>query len=182
MKANLDVVTYRNGDTIPQVTDINQWKNLTTGAWCYFDNDPANGAKFGKLYNWYAVMDSRGLAPQGWHIPTNEEWNTLNNFLPTVFSGGSSAAGALKQTGTLNWKSPNNYATNATNFTALPGGNRGELGFFDSNGTSIRGYWWSSTQTLITQAYYRYMYYLSGDLSEGYISKKYGFYVRCVKD
>ncbi len=180
MKANLDVVTYRNGDTIPQVTDDTKWSNLTTGAWCYLNNDPANGAKYGKLYNWYAVMDSRGLAPQGWHIPTNAEWETLNNYLPIAFRV-PGPAGALKEMGISNWKSPNNYATNATNFTARPGECRTEYGGF-SNNIGIRGYWWTSTQTLITQAYYRNLYYLSGDLGEGYFKKTWGFSVRCLRD
>lgn len=77
MEKNLEVVTYRNGDVIPQVTDNTAWAALTTGAWCYYNNDPANGAIYGKLYNWYAVYDSRGLAPQGWHIPTYAELTTL---------------------------------------------------------------------------------------------------------
>lgn len=70
---NLDVTTYRNGDAIPQVTDLTTWLNTTTGAWCYYNNDPAMGPIYGKLYNWYAVNDSRGLAPTGWHIPTDAE-------------------------------------------------------------------------------------------------------------
>ncbi|RYY08664.1 MAG: hypothetical protein EOO04_39670, partial [Chitinophagaceae bacterium] len=74
---NLDVTTYRNGDPIPQVTDPNAWATARTGAWCYYDNDPSNGAIYGKLYNWYAVNDARGLAPAGWHVPSDAEWNTL---------------------------------------------------------------------------------------------------------
>ena len=74
---NLDVSTYRNGDIIPQVTDPTQWANLTTGAWCYYNNDPLLGAVYGKLYNWYAVNDARGLAPSGWHISSSYEWNKI---------------------------------------------------------------------------------------------------------
>ncbi len=77
---NLNVSTYRNGDIIPHVQDQNAWAKLTTGAWCYYDNDPSNEAKYGKLYNWYAVNDPRGLAPVGFHIPTHEEWLTLTDF------------------------------------------------------------------------------------------------------
>ena len=77
MRENLDVVTYRNGDIIPQVTDATAWAALTTGAWCYYNNDSANGAIYGKLYNWYAVNDTRGLAPTGWHVPTDAEWTIL---------------------------------------------------------------------------------------------------------
>lgn len=78
---NLNVITYNNGDTIPQVKDFTQWKNLKTGAWCYYNNDSENGAKFGKLYNWYAFNDPRGLAPKGWHIPTFDDWEKLNSFV-----------------------------------------------------------------------------------------------------
>lgn len=89
---NLDVTTYRDGTPIPQVTDPTAWVNLTTGAWCYYNNDPANGAIYGKLYNWYAVAGihdaaslndpslRKQLAPQGWHIPTDAEWTTLTDF------------------------------------------------------------------------------------------------------
>jgi hypothetical protein len=78
---NLDVATYRNGDVISQVSDKDAWANLTTGAWCYYENDAKNGVKYGKLYNWYAVNDARGLAPAGWHVPTDYEWEVLSTFL-----------------------------------------------------------------------------------------------------
>jgi len=138
---NLDVSTYRNGDPIPQVTDPIQWLNLTTGAWCYYNNDPANGAIYGKLYNGYAVTDSRGLAPQGgWHIPTLTEWNTLSTYL----GGDAIAGGKMKETGTTHWNSPNTGATNSSGFTGLPGGINlnTEGGEFDE--INIGGYWWTS--------------------------------------
>jgi hypothetical protein len=78
---NLDVAFYRNGDPIPQVTDATAWASLTTGAWCYYNNDSTQGNKYGKLYNWYAVNDPRGLAPQGWHIPSDTEWTILETTL-----------------------------------------------------------------------------------------------------
>jgi hypothetical protein len=85
---NLNLATYRNGDVIPQVQDQNAWANLTTGAWCYYDNDSSNGTKYGKIYNWYAINDPRGLAPKGFHIPTNPEWSVLVDYL-----GGETVAG-----------------------------------------------------------------------------------------
>jgi len=94
MIVNLDIETYRNGDIIPQVTDPTAWKELTTGAWCYYGNNDDNGAKYGKLYNWYAVNDSRGLAPQGWHISTDAEWTTLSTLL-----GGEDIAGGKIERG-----------------------------------------------------------------------------------
>ena len=81
MKKNLDVCKYRNGDIIPQVQDPTLWANLTSGAWCYYQNNTANGTIYGKLYNYYAVVDPRGLAPQGWHVPSDAEWTQLENFL-----------------------------------------------------------------------------------------------------
>jgi hypothetical protein len=80
-KENLNVSKYRNGDIIPQVTNQTEWSNLTTGAWCYYENSTANGTTYGKLYNWYAVNDPRGLAPQGWHVSSNDEWTVLTTFL-----------------------------------------------------------------------------------------------------
>jgi uncharacterized protein (TIGR02145 family) len=74
MTKNLDVDRYRNGDIIPEVKDSIAWANLKTGAWCYYNNDPELGKIYGKLYNWYAVNDPRGLAPAGYHIPTDAEW------------------------------------------------------------------------------------------------------------
>lgn len=138
MTKNLDVDRYRNGDPIPQVTDPTEWINLKTGAWCYYNNDPAMGAIYGKLYNWYAVNDPRGLAPEGWTIPSDYVWTTLVASL-----GGAEVAGAkLKEAGTNHWNS-NTGATNESGFTALPGGNR----FNDGKDISLGlyGAWWSST-------------------------------------
>ena len=114
---NLDITTYRNGDTIPQVTDPEQWGALTTGAWCYYNNDSTNNAIYGKLYNWYAVIDSRGLAPLGWHVPSDKEWYTLIDYL----GGVDIAGGKMKSVSSL-WISPNTGATNSSGFSALPGG------------------------------------------------------------
>ena len=176
MIVNLDIETYRNGDIIPQVTDPTVWATLTTGAWCYQNNDAANGVKFGKLYNWYAVNDSRGLVPQGWHIPTDAEWQTLRTFL-----GGSAVAGGkLKEVGTLNWKSPNANATNETGFSGLPGGNRGDNGNFGDLG--LYGFWWSASQSNFTYVWSYFMNANSGSLERYSYNKKFGFSVRCIKD
>ena len=99
MSTNLNVSTYRNGDVIPQVQDKDAWAKLTTGAWCYYENNAANGTKYGKLYNWYAVNDARGLAPAGWHIPTDGEWTVLSTYL-----GGEDVAGK-KMKSTSGWES-----------------------------------------------------------------------------
>ena len=176
MIVNLDIETYRNGDIIPQVTDPTVWATLTTGAWCYQNNDAANGVKYGKLYNWYAVNDSRGFAPQGWHIPTDAEWQTLRTFL-----GGSAVAGGkLKAVGTLYWKSPNANATNETGFSGLPGGIRGGNGTLGDYGNE--GYWWSASQSNFTYVWSYFMNANSGSLERYSYNKKFGFSVRCIKD
>ena len=179
MIVNLDIVTYRNGDTIPQVTDTKTWAGLTTGAWCYYNNDAAIGAKYGKLYNWYAVNDSRGLAPQGWHIPTDAEWVTLSNFL----GGDNVAGGKLKEVGTLNWRSPNTDATNESGFLALPGGARFDDGQFTNESTI--GWWWSTTKAPASSpdaAWLRFLSFANGRLYSLYDFNTKGFSVRCIQD
>jgi uncharacterized protein (TIGR02145 family) len=173
---NLDIETYRNGDTIPQVADRVSWSKLTTGAWCYYDNNPSNGTKYGKLYNWYAVNDSRGLAPKGWHIPSDAELTTLSTFL----GGDSLAGGKLKEMGTLNWQSPNSNATNLSGFSAIPGGVRDGSGIFLSIGND--GAWWSATQDKSNFAWVRFLTYNNANLYRFSNSKTNGFSVRCLKD
>jgi uncharacterized protein (TIGR02145 family) len=179
MKENLDVMTYRNGDVIPHVTDATEWAGLTTGAWCWYNNDPLNGAIYGKLYNWYAVNDPRGLAPQGWHIPTDTEWTTLSILL----GGASEAGGKMKTTGTTRWNTPNTNATNESGFAGLPGGSRNnETGAFSVGST---GYFWSATQDLSNTnlpAYYYGLYDFTGVLFRGVFIKKFGISVRCIRD
>ena len=174
MQQNLEVVTYRDGTVIPQVTDATAWAGLTTGAWCYYGNDPSSG--YGKLYNWYAVNDPRGLAPQGWHIPTDAEWTTLS----TLLGGTSVAGGKMKTTGITRWNSPNTSATNESGFAGLPGGNRSYGGAFGLVGNF--GNWWSGTENDSTNAWYRDLYYNGGNLYRSDYDKKYGFSVRCLRD
>jgi len=174
MDKNLELTTYRNGDIIPYVTDPTAWAALTTGAWCYYNNDPSSG--YGKLYNWYAVNDTRGLAPQGWHIPTDAEWTTLK----TALGGEQVAGGKMKTTGTTRWNTPNTGATNESGFAGLPGGVRGYDGTFDNIGSG--GYWWSSAESSPSSAWFRYLYYSYGNGGRYYASKGYGFSVRCLRD
>jgi len=178
MEKNLEVVTYRNGNIIPQVTDPTAWAALTTGAWCYYNNDPLNGAIYGKLYNWYAVKDitNGGLAPTGWHIPTDAEWTTLG----TLLGGDAVAGGKMKTTGITRWTTPNTSATNESGFTGLPGGFRSFNGAFGNVGGS--GYWWSSMEANTADAWSRYLYYNFGDISRSNFNKQVGFSVRCLRD
>jgi uncharacterized protein (TIGR02145 family) len=181
---NLNVSKYRNGDIIPQVTDPTAWANLTTGAWCYYNNDPANGPIYGKLYNWYAVNDPRGLAPQGYHIPTDAEWSSIINFIDPNSNGGTTipnqAGGAMKESGTVHWTSPNTNANNTSGFTGLPGGSRGTNGNFSSIGN--QGFWWSSSESNTTQSFTRLLQYNNGVAYQGFSNKFYGYSVRCIRD
>lgn len=176
MSYNLDVAFYRNGDPIPQVTDAATWSALTTGAWCYYNNDSTQGSSYGKIYNWYAVNDPRGLAPMGWHVPTDDEWNTLT----TTLGGAATAGGKLKKAGTLNWTSPNTAGNNNSGFGALPGGYREIFGAFSN--ININGFWWSSTENFLSVPFYRYLEYTNGVIVSNINNKKYGFSVRCVRD
>ena len=170
---NLDVATYRNGEVIPQVQDANAWSNLSTGAWCYSANNSANGTTYGKLYNWYAVNDPRGLAPNGYHIPSDAEWTTLIDYL-----GGASSAGT-KMKSTNGWQN-NGNGSNTSGFAGLPGGYRSSNGNFYDVGAY--GYWWSSSEYSSNYAWYRYLYSNNGDVNRSVNYKRNGFSVRCLRD
>ena len=185
---NLDVFTYRNGDVIPQVTDSVQWANLTTGAWCYYNNDPAMGAIYGKLYNWYAVNDPRGLAPQGWHVSSNSDWNLIikcldNSADTTCYECIQSTlmSGKLKDTGTRYWLDPNLGATNSTLFTALPGGFR-NINTLLFNVVGEYGEFWTSTSVDQSYAWPRVIHNSTTNISKNTRLKGNGFSVRLVKD
>jgi uncharacterized protein (TIGR02145 family) len=174
---NLNVSSYRNGDVIPQVTDQTTWNSLTTGAWCWYNNDSVTyAATYGKLYNWYAVNDTRGLAPSGWHIPTDAEWTILTNYL----GGTSIAGGKMKKNGTSNWKSPNTGATNESGFSALPGGSREFNGAFTNVGNF--GCWWSASENNTTNAGFSYLDHSFAGVLILNDNKKRAFSVRCVRD
>lgn len=190
---NLDVTTYRDGTPIPQVTDPTQWGNLTTGAWCYYNNDSTTGATYGKIYNWYAVAGihdndpntpNKILAPTGWHIPSDSEWSTLINYLDPNANGGLTvpnvAGSAMKETGNTHWFSPNTGATNSTGFTGLPGGYR----FVDGSyaGLGINGYWWSSSENGVGGAWYRNLNFESTNATKIGQGKELGYSVRCIRD
>jgi uncharacterized protein (TIGR02145 family) len=180
MKKNLDVCKYRNGDVIPQVQDPTQWENLITGAWCYYQNNSANGTVYGKLYNHYAVVDPRGLAPQGWHVPSYAEWNIL----VATIGGSSIAGGKLKEVGTNHWNNPNTGATNESGFTALPGGIRNSSfsslanGYF--LGINTQAFWWSNPYNPQGSFGCSYNQVEAGGSDEIFYNS--GLSVRCVKD
>lgn len=177
---NLDVSAYRNGDVIPQVQDRKKWGKLTTGAWCYYNNDPSNETKYGKLYNWYAVNDPRGLAPAGYHIPSDAEWTILTDYLGEVDA-------ATKMKSTSGWVEDCN-GDDASGFLGLPGGLRDKDGTFKNR--SKDGFWWSSTESLICSNClilnpgYCNLYCNSyeGNAFMGRSCKESGFSVRCLRD
>jgi uncharacterized protein (TIGR02145 family) len=174
MARNLDVETYSNGDSIPQVTNGDEWAILKTGAWCYFENLTVNGKKYGKLYNWYAVNDSRGLAPRGWHIPADTEWTILCNYL-----GGDSIAGSKMKSTSL-WEKPNLVAQEKSGFEGLPGGCRDVTGAFANLG--YYGYFWSAGEATELQVWYRSLYYYDASVKRDIYNKPAGFSVRCIRD
>jgi uncharacterized protein (TIGR02145 family) len=164
------------GDEIPNVTDDGAWSALSTGAYCNYDNDENNAIVYGRLYNWYAVADSREIAPVGWHVPSDGEWQTLVDFL----GGGLVAGGGLKETGTAHWLSPNTGATDQVGFTALPGGYRLILGPFGHIG--MNALFWSSTEDNGSFAWYRSLFNSSPGINHMSDSEKIGMSVRCVRD
>lgn len=176
MTNNLTVTTYSNGDPIPLVTNSATWASLTTGAYCYYNNDPSTEATYGKLYNWYAVSDPRGLAPAGWHVPNSTEWDAL----AICLGGPSVAGGAMKESGLSHWASPNLGATNSSGFTALPGGYRQDMGNFEWIGYYAR--WWGTSEFNPTYGLGGAVWFDNATFNAIGADKRQGFNVRCVKD
>jgi uncharacterized protein (TIGR02145 family) len=177
MVENLKTTKYRDGTSIPNVSDDVQWYNLTTGGYCNYDNNEINAITYGRLYNWYAVHDSHKLAPTGWHIPTDVDWAILM----TYYGGESFAGGELKEADTLHWQPPNTGATNADGFTALPGGFRyGYLGDFRQ--IKVIGGWWSATEYNSFTSWCSYVANNVRDVNRINNEKKEGWSVRCIKD
>lgn len=173
---NLNISTFANGDTIPEAKTNEDWTKAgkeKTPAWCYYDNNPANGAEYGKLYNWYAVHDSRGLAPKGWHIPEDAEWIILTDYL-----GGTDTAGTKMKTIT-GWNKSGD-GNNSSKFAALPGGYRYDDGRFEAIGDCAT--WWSSTEKESDSAWARGLYNYRTSAYRGASTKGYGLYVRCLLD
>lgn len=189
---NLRTTRYRNGDLIPNITDNGAWASTKTGAYSMYDNNPANGAVYGYLYNWHAVNDRRNIAPAGWHVPTQEEWLTLENYLSANgfnFDGtrsGNKFAKTLasrtlwKGSSTPGGPGNNMSVNNSTNFTGLPGGGRyGTTGVFFSQ--SEAAFWWTREESTDIEAYYRGLFYGYSFFSNFVSSKNLGFGIRCIK-
>jgi uncharacterized protein (TIGR02145 family) len=173
---NLKTTRYNNGESIPNITDQTEWYNQLAGAYSNYDNNPSNGDIYGRLYNFYAISDPRGVCPSGWHIPSDAEWTTLVDNL----GGMSIAGGKIKEMGTTHWTSANPDETNDFGFTALPGGFRYFTGTFNAIGDFA--YWWSSTEYSSDYHWISYISQYSGYLLKNYYLKNYGLTVRCAKD
>lgn len=176
---NLKVTKYRNGDPIPNITDSAQWLAQTAGAYCNYDNNASNAAVYGRLYNWFTVMDPRKVAPPGWHVPTDNEWTTL----AIALGGELTAGGKMKEAGLTHWITPNSGADNSSGFTALPAGYR-------ADGFALLGYgttWWSTTEADSVSAWAPWIMYNSARLGRTSqlgtgAGKVGGLSVRLVKD
>jgi uncharacterized protein (TIGR02145 family) len=184
MKENLKTTKYRNGDAIPNVTDATAWSNLTTGAYSDYDNTPSNSSTYGRLYNFYAVADTRNICPSGWHVPSDGEWKTLEMYLGMTQTDadlegwrGNDQGTQLKNT--TGWNSGN--GNNSSGFSGLAGGFRNGIdGTYGYVGDL--GYWWSSTSITINDAFRRNVYSGNGGIDRGNALNPQGSSVRCLKD
>jgi uncharacterized protein (TIGR02145 family) len=177
MVENLKVTHYRNGKPIDNVIDNNDWTTLTSGAFCWYNNEISNKNTYGALYNWFALNDSRNIAPDGWHVPTDADWTTLTTFL----GGENEAGGKMKEIGTTHWVTPNTGANNISGFSAIASGERDFYnGTFYNLGYS--GTWWSSNEIYFSNALFRNLFYTFSYIFPSNQDKKSGYSVRCVKD
>ena len=184
---NLTTTRYRNGDPIPEVQGQTDWGALNSGAWARYQNIVQRDFDYGKLYNWHAVNDPRGICPEGWKVPSDDDWKTLERHLGMTaqqangsFGRGAdvNAGGKLKLTSM--WDSPNIGATNESGFNGNPGGRRLPSGLFD--GEKKFGFWWTSTEANQAEANYRGLFYRDADISRFFVNKRQGFSVRCIMD
>lgn len=178
MTKNLNVDRFRNGDLIPEVKSSEEWKKAGLEgkpAWSYCYNDPKNGEIYGKLYNWFAVNDKRGLAPFTWQVPNEKEWNYLIEFL-----GGDAIAG-VKMKHTTGWYR-NNNGNNLSGFTGVAGGYRNDEGEFIASLLDIGGYWWSSTSKNEQESFIRFLGWNIDSIKNGNIKNSFGFSIRCIRE
>jgi uncharacterized protein (TIGR02145 family) len=176
MMENLKVTHYRNGKSIANINDTVEWSDLSTGAYCDYLNDKINAITYGKLYNWYAIVDTSNICPDGWHIPSNAEWEILKAYL----GGDQTAGGKLKEAGYYHWEIPNIGATNQSRFTGLPGGFRSSDGLFGY--IQEYAYWWAADPLDISSAWCWGLSFEDPFLYKNAFAKSYGLSVRCVKD
>ncbi len=183
MAANLRTTRYNDGTVIPLIQDATAWSTASTNgapAYCWYNNETANLIAYGALYNWFAINKSsngnKNVCPTGWHVPTDGEWTMLTTFL----GGVGVAGGKMKEAGLAHWLAPNTGATNASGFAGLPGSNGSFAGEFSYLG--YYGVFWSSTETIATDAWNRSLYWDVDDVYKNNVQKGNGFSVRCLRD
>ena len=173
---NLKTERYSNGDLIPNEQGNSDWAILNRGSWCNYNSSNQNIEIYGKLYNWFAVVDSRNVCPVGWHVPSDSEWKILSDYL----GGDKVSGGKLKFKGRDYWKEANLDATDSFGFKGLPAGGRGHIGTFDDIGYGA--YWWSSTKSDSYKAWCRNLGFNNSSANRINVNKQNGFSVRCLKD
>lgn len=178
MAENLKTTKYSDGSQIPNVTAKSQWDNLTTDAYCWYNNDASTyKAAYGALYNWYAVNTGK-LCPTGWHVPSDTEWKTLVDFAGSR----DYAGGKLKEKGTTHWTAPNTDATDEYGFKALPGGDRYPGSGYEFWGIGEYCALWTSKSSTTTTAEFLEVYYNACTTYQTSTNKRFGFSVRCIKN
>ncbi len=179
MAENLNITNYSNGDVIPHVKDAVEWSNLTTGAWCYYDNNPSNEKFYGKLYNWYAVVDPRGIAPKGWHVPNDAEWTQLSDHFR-----GELKANALWDKPLFRVKTKWDFLVTEEpkdcGFSAFPGGGRFDSGEFAFIGEYC--HFWTTSEYDFEFAWSRSLNNDYSGVSRKQSFKDFGFSIRCIKN
>ena len=177
MSENLKTTRYNNGDEIPTGLTDGDWQNNTSGALAVYDDNESNADIYGRLYNWYAVVDNRGVCPENFHVPTDGEYILLTNYL----GGNDIAGGKMKEAGLEHWDSPNTGATNESGFSGLPGGFRNVTGSYVYMGGSA--FFRSSSEYSTSQAWFHLLYYSDSVVYRDFnVSKHSGLSVRCVGD
>lgn len=181
MAENLKVTHYRNGDVIPFVSDADAWGGLSTAACHIYNGDTTGSAAYGLLYNFFAAVDSNNIAPLGWHVPTDEEWQLLVNYL----GGDSLAGGKMKSRGTLEgfdglWREPNEGASNESGFSVIPGGYRAGDGSYEGMAVSAR--FWSSTLRDNIRGWHLRLAYDNPMAERRFGGMNGGYSIRCVRD
>ena len=186
MQENLKTTKYSDGSPIPKEPNNAKWKKLTTDAYSDYYDKPKMSKQTGRLYNFYAATSPAKICPAGWHVPSNKEWNTLEEYLDntvdTTITGnlGSDIGGIMKDTGTAHWSAPNTGATNSSHFTALPAGYRNIGGAYLSIG--LIGVWWTSSEEDKLNASYRFLTYKNSQINRSFVAKNSGLSIRCVRD
>jgi uncharacterized protein (TIGR02145 family) len=185
MAENLKTTTYNNGTEIPNVKEQNVWISLSNGAYCWYNNNENYADTFGLLYNWYAVSTGK-LCPDGWRVPTDEEWKSLEGYVDTRYGIGNPVWNKPGLRGydvgqrlkaISGWR-PGVTGTDNFGFSAFPGGEH--LGRFYACGSS--GFWWSSSEASASSAYYRNLVYSFELVARDTHPKRMGFSIRCIKD